>query len=165
MPLGLTEKLRVNSTPELSRLQHPAWPFRNRDREKLAALLATGSPMDVVVEDFVSPFRSDRSVVAIAPRGDGGPAAIASLFTPALDKGPIYGGVAVAQNGRFRSFLVGTFAYHSGHVDAFQQTRIFLFEHYFIIPALVVLLAFFIAAWLYTSTERVAARRLALGRN
>jgi cellulose synthase (UDP-forming)/cellulose synthase operon protein B len=165
MPLGLTEELRVNSTPELSRLQHPAWPFRNRDREKLAALLATGSPMDVVVEDFVSPFRPDRSVVAIAPRGEGGPAAIASLFTPALDKGPIYGGVAVAQNGRFRSFLVGTFAYHSGHVDAFQQTRIFLFEHYFVIPALVVLLAFFIAAWLYMSTERVAARRLALGRN
>ena len=165
MPLGLTGDSRVNSAPEISRLQHPEWPFRSRDREKLTALLARESAIDVVVENFVSPLRSDRSVVAIAPRSAGGPDAIAVLFSPSLEKGPIYGGVAVAQQGRFQSFLVGTFAYHSGQVDAFQQTRIFLLEHYFGIPALVVLLAFLVAAWMYSSTERVAARRLALGRN
>ena len=165
MPLGLTGDSRVNSAPEISRLQHPEWPFRSRDREKLTALLARESAIDVVVENFVSPLRSDRSVVAIAPRSAGGPDAIAVLFSPSLEKGPIYGGVAVAQQGRFQSFLVGTFAYHSGQVDAFQQTRIFLLEHYFGIPALVVLLAFLVAAWMYSSTERVAARRLALGSN
>lgn len=165
MPVALADDLRVNSAPQSSRFQHPEWPFRDKDRDKLATLLANQAPLDVIVEDFVSPFRPDRSVVAISPHGDGGPDAIAALFTPGLDKGPIYGGVAVAQHARFESFLVGTFAYHSGHLDVFQQVRIFLFENYFGIPALVVLLAFLIAAWLYTSTERVAARRLALRRN
>jgi hypothetical protein len=165
MPLGLAGESRVNNAAEISRLQHPEWPFRDRDAEKLVALLASSPSLDVIVENFVSPFRPDRSVVALVPRGEAGSEAIAALFTPALDKGPIYGGVAVAQRGRFQSFLVGTFAYHSGRVDAFQQVRIFLFEHYFGIPALVVLFAFLIAAWLYTSTERVAARRLAPARN
>jgi hypothetical protein len=35
-----------------------------------------------------------------------------------------------------------------------------LLEHYLFIPAVVVLLAFIAAAWLYASTERVAALRL-----
>jgi len=164
MPLDLTGELQLNSQPEPSRLAHPEWPFRVRDREKLASLIATRTPLDLVVESFVSPFRRDRTVVAIAPRATDGWDAIAAMFTPELDKGPIYGGIAVAQNGRFQSFLIGTFAYHSGHLDAFQQTRIFLFEHYFFIPLLVALLAFIIAGWLYGSTERVAARRLAVRR-
>ena len=164
MPLAVLGDQRINSAPEIIRLEHPEWPFRSRDRERLASLVGSGAPLDVVVEDFVSPLRPDRSAVALVPRGPGASDAMAALFTPALDKGPIYGGVAVAQRGRFQSFLVGTFAYHSGRLDAFQQTRIFLFEHYLVIPLLVVLLAFLIAGWLYTSTERVAARRLALGR-
>jgi cellulose synthase (UDP-forming) len=161
MPVDLRGELRLSDQLEVSRILHPEWPFRGRDREKLATLLATKPPLDLIVEDFVSPLRADRSVVAIAPQGETGLDAIASLFTPAVDKGPIYGGVSVAQSGRFESFLVGELAYHSGHLDAFQQTRVFLIEHYLFIPLLVVLLAFMLAGGLYASTERIAARRLA----
>jgi hypothetical protein len=164
MPLSLTRGLRLTNQPEPSRLLHAKWPFRERDREKLARLLATNQSLDLVVEDFVSPYRPDRSVVAIAPQGIGGSDAIGAMFTPALDKGPIYGGVAIAQNQRFQSFLVGTFAYHSGYRTSFQQSRIFLLEHYLFIPLLVVLLALILAAWLHRSTERMAARRLAAER-
>ena len=162
MPLTLGDEMRINSAPEVSRFQHPEWPFRPRDRDKLATLLASGPSPELVVEDFVSPLRSDRSAVAIAPRDGAG--AVADLFTPALDKGPIYGGVALAEHGRFQSFLVGISAYHSGHLDEYQRVRVFLIEYYLLIPAIVVVLAFLIAGWLYTSTERVASRRLALGR-
>lgn len=164
MPLDLAGELRLNEQPPASRILHPEWPFRSRDHEKLASLLETRAPLDVVVEDFVSPVRADRSVVAIAPQGNGSLDAIAAMFAPTMDKGPIYGGVTVAQNQRFKSFLVGAVAYHSGHLDPFQQTRVFLFEHYLFIPLLVVLLAFMLTGWLYASTERVAARRLAAGR-
>jgi cellulose synthase (UDP-forming) len=160
MPLNLASD-SIRPMPWQMRVVHPEWPFRLSDRRKLDALLAARPSLDVLVEDFVSPFRGDRSVLAIVPRGSGSPAAIAAMFTPALEKGPIYGGVAVAENGRFRSFLVGDFAYHAGHLDRFQQTEVFLLEHYFFIPVLIVPLGFIIAAWLRATTERVAARRLA----
>src|SRR5207249_12175063 len=86
-----------------------------------------------------------------------------ATFTPAPQKGPISGGLSIAQNGRFQSFLVGTFAYHAGHLDPYQQSSVFLFEHYWLIPLVVVLLAFMVAAWLHQGTERVAAKRLASG--
>jgi cellulose synthase (UDP-forming) len=160
MPVNLASD-SIRPMPWQMRVVHPEWPFRLSDRRKLDALLAARPSLDVLVEDFVSPFRGDRSVLAIVPRGSGSPAAIAAMFTPALEKGPIYGGVAVAENGRFRSFLVGDFAYHAGHLDRFQQTEVFLLEHYFFIPVLIVPLGFIIAAWLRATTERVAARRLA----
>jgi len=164
MPLALTGQFHLTNQPRPSRLLHPEWPFRERDRERLANLLASNPSLDLVVEDFVSPYRPDRSVVAIAPQDVSGADAIAAMFTPALDKGPIYGGVAIARNRHFQSFLVGALAYHSGYLDPFEQSQIFLLEHYLSVPLLVVLFALLLAACLQRSTERVARRRLAVGR-
>jgi cellulose synthase (UDP-forming) len=146
-----------------SRLVHPEWPFRMRDRDRLGILLATSPPFDLVVEDFVSPLRSDRSVIALVPIGSTSPEAIRAMFTPNLDKGPIYGGLALAEHAHFQSFLVGNFAYHFGRLDRFQKARVFLIEHYVFIPVAVAFLAFVVAGWLYQGTERAAARRLAAG--
>jgi hypothetical protein len=156
--------MQLTSRELPSRWMHPEWPFRGADRERLETLLATTPPFDLVVEDFVSPFRPDRTVIAIIPNGPGSSEAVAAMFTPLVDKGPIYGGLAVAQHGRFQSFLVGNSAYHFGHVDPIQETRVFLFEHYLFIPLSVAFLGFVVAAWLYQGTERAAARRLAAGR-
>lgn len=169
MPLDVASGLKLNPEPQASRLLHPEWPFRSRDRSKLAKLLATlletGASPDLVVEDFASPLQAERSVVAIVPQGENSTDAIAAMFTPALDKGPIYGGVSIARNGRFQSFLIGDLAYHSGQLDPVQQGTIFLIEHYLFIPAPLLVFALMVGLWLYRSTERVAARRLAAARN
>ena len=164
MPLRLTGEWQINSAPEIARFEHPEWPFRTRDRAKLASVMTSNPQLDVIVQDFVSPFRPDRSVVSITPRGNQATDAVAAMFTPALDKGPIYGGVAIAKNNRFESFLVGSVAYHAGHVDDYQRARVLLVEYYLLIPVIIVVLAFLIAGWMYRGTERVAARRLALER-
>jgi cellulose synthase (UDP-forming) len=165
MPVSFAGEWRLGDQEAPSRFLHPEWPFRDRDRDRLANLLSTRPPLDLMVEAFVSPFGPDRSVVAIVPSGEGALAAIAALFTPALDKGPIYGGAAIARNGRFQSYLIGNFAYHSGHLDWFEQSRIFLLEHYLFIPLLVVVVAFMLAAGLEAATEHARARRLAVGRS
>ena len=165
MPLNLSDgKMQLNGQPEPSRWLHPEWPFRAEDRDKLVKALADQTPLELIVEDFVSPFRSDRSVVAIAPGNPDNSDAIAALFTPDSRQGPVYGGLAVSQNGRFQSFLLGNLAYHSGQLDPYWQSKIFLFENYRLIPAFVVLLALMFAAWLFQGTEVVAARRLAAGK-
>jgi len=146
-----------------SRLVHPEWPFRMRDRDRLGMLLATSPPFDLVVEDFVSPLRPDRTVIALVPTDSSSTDAIRAMFTPNLDKGPIYGGLALAKNAHFQSFLVGNLAYHFGRLDPFQLARVFLIEHYVFIPLVVALLAFVVAGWLYQGTERAATRRLAAG--
>lgn len=165
MPLELVEgRMRVNQTSAPSRWLHLNWPFRDEDRGKLAGLVATDRPLDLVVEDFVSPFRADRSVVAIVIPEGGNSDAVASLFTPMARQGPVYGGVAVSRDGRFQSFLVGSLAYQAGDLDAYQQTLVFLIANYWITPLLIVVLASWITVWLRHCTERVAARRLTNGK-
>jgi cellulose synthase (UDP-forming) len=162
MPLSLsTDGIHVNETPAPSRILHPEIPFRDRDWSRLSKLLTDGTWPDLIVEDFVSPLRPDRSVVTIVYLNK--PDAIPILFMPGSRQGPVYGGVTISQNGRFQSFLVGSRTYHSGHLDSYQRATVFAFENYRLIPFVVVLLAFVVGAWLYRSTEGVAARRLAAG--
>jgi cellulose synthase (UDP-forming) len=162
MPLGLSaDGMHVNETPAPSRILHPEIPFRDRDWSRLSNLIAEEARPDLIVEDFVSPIRPDRSVVAIVYLDK--PDAIPILFMQGSRQGSVYGGVTVSQNSRFQSFLVGSRTYHSGHLDSYQRATVFAFENYRLIPLVVVLLAFGVAAWLFRSTEGVAARRLNAG--
>jgi len=147
-----------------SRWLHREWPFREADRDRLAQALAS-APVDIVVEHFVSPLRSDRSVVAIVPRNATAYDAIPAMFRPAARQGPIYGGVALARGGQFQSFLVGTLAYHAGDdLKPYQQATVFLFEHYWLIPAVVAGFALIIAMDVHRRVESAAMRRLAVGK-
>ena len=163
MPLesGVTG-VGVNPNPIRPRWLHPEWPFREADRVRLASLLAARPRIDMIVEQFVSPFRSDRSVVAIVPGPSYG--TMSGLLRPAVRNGPVYGGVALAQAGQFQSFLVGNLTYRSGDPRLDQRAIVWLFEHYQLLPACVVLFALVIALEVRRGTERVAARRVAAAR-
>jgi Bacterial cellulose synthase subunit len=161
MPLEVTpEGWQVNAQPTPSRLLHSQWPFRDSDRRRLISLLKSGISPDLVVESFLSPYRQDRTVVALVPRERNNSDAVASMFIPSEHQGPIYGGVAISKNRRFQSFLVGTVAYRTGNLTPFEETAVLLFESYWLIPGLVVLCALMIGIWLHQRTERIAARRL-----
>jgi cellulose synthase (UDP-forming)/cellulose synthase operon protein B len=163
MPLDLTgPEMRVNQAPESTLLLHPEWPFREYDRARLQRLLGeSAGNAGLFVESFVSPLHPDRVVVAVDPGGPNAIDGVRALFTPSERQGPVYGGVAAFQNGHFESFLVGTLAYHTGDHNRYQFATVLLFEHYRLIPLIVLLLCLVIAAWVRFSTERVAARRLA----
>ena len=165
MPLALSpDRMWPNEGQPAAQFLNPEeWLVREEDRNKLATLASGRRSLEGIVEGFVSPLREDRSVVAIVPTDPARPDGLASLFIPNARQGPVYGGVAVSQNGRFQSFLVGVQAYHSGELDPYQQTRVFLIENYWLVPLTVALLAVFVSAWLRLRTERVAARRLAAG--
>ena len=163
MPVDLSgRKMRINESDMLTLLKHPEWPFREYDGERLKRLLGVGTNFDALVESFVSPLSPGRAVVAIVSSGSGGVDAVRALFTPSERQGPVYGGVAVSQNERFESFLVGTLAYHAGDLDRYEYTTVLLIENYWVIPLLVLLLAVVIVAWVRWSTERVAEQRLAI---
>ena len=155
-------RVGVNPNPIRPRWLHPEWPFREADRGRLASLLAARPRIDMIVEQFVSPFRSDRSVVAIVPGPSYG--TMSGLLRPAVRNGPVYGGVALALAGQFQSFLVGNLTYRSGDPRLDQRAIVWLFEHYQLLPAFVVLLALVIALEVRRATERVAARRVAAAR-
>jgi hypothetical protein len=159
MPLGLMRDGSViNSATESALWLHPQWPFRIEDRQRLARLVGAGYTFDAVLEHFVSPYRRDRSVVAIVPGDDGGETAAAAFTTGRT--GPVYGGVAVARNGRFESFLLGTTAFHSGRVSDYQRALVVLLEHYWLIPPAVLMAALVIGGSMRAGTDRIAARRL-----
>jgi cellulose synthase catalytic subunit (UDP-forming) len=163
MALGFTgNESAINSLPRWQTWLHPQWPFRPEDRDRLARLVGAGYRFDAVLEHFVSPYRRDRSVLAIVGGDDAGAAAAATFTTERT--GPIYGGVSVARNGRFESFLLGVTAYHAGRTDRSERAFVLLLEHYWLIPVLVLLAAVAIGGIVYAGTERIAARRLAVGR-
>jgi cellulose synthase (UDP-forming) len=162
MPLVISgHDWRTDESTAWTLLLHPEWPFREYDAGRLRRLLVSGPNLDALVESFVSPLRPDRLVVAIVPGTSNAVDSVRALFTPLEHQGPVYGGVAVSHKGRFESFLVGTLAYRAGELDRYQYTTVLLIEEYRLIPALILLLAAVIAAWMRRSTERVAERRLA----
>jgi len=157
MPLALMrDESRINSAPGFSHWLHPEWPFRHDDRERLARFVAGGYTFDVVLEHFVSPFRSDRSVVAIVPGGEDGGAAAAAAFSGGRS-GPIYGGLAVSRDGRFESFLLGVDAYQAGSANEYQRALVMVHEHYLLILAVVLLVAFVVPRPARAGAERVSA--------
>ncbi|HZL93687.1 MAG TPA: hypothetical protein VFB99_08585, partial [Vicinamibacterales bacterium] len=158
-PLAVaSDGLRLNPMPDASYWLHPDWAFRDEDRGRLQGLLDRGAPLDVILQHFVSPFRPDRSVVAIVPTDADGQG-IEAVFTTART-GPVYGGIAVEHSGRFESFLLGGATYHSGRLDPVQRARVFLVEHYWYVPPAVMVLALVIGRAMYEGAEHVAARRL-----
>jgi len=162
MALGFSgDESAINSVPRWQTWLHPQWPFRLEDRERLARLVGAGYGFDAVLEHFVSPYRQDRSVLAIVGGDDAGATAAATFTTER--SGPIYGGVAVARNGRFESFLLGVTAYHAGRADRSERAFVLLLEHYWLIPIVVLVGAAAIGAIVYAGAERIAARRLAVG--
>ena len=162
MPLDVSAPdMRIDQAPYTVLALHPEWPFRVNDSTRLGTLLDGGTNnIGLFVESFMSPLRRDRLVVAIVPGASNGIDAVRALFTPSERQGPVYGGLAISQNGRFDSFLVGTQAYHAGQFDTYQFATVFLFENYRLIPLPVFLLSAIIAAWVRWGTERVAERRL-----
>ena len=154
-----TRGARVDATSLLSRVLHPQWPFLEADRDRLTRFVANGHSVDTVIEQFVSPVAPDRSVVAIVPRDPNDYEHIPDLFMPAVRKGPVYGGVALARDGRFQSFLVGSLAYRSGDLGPYERAEVFLFEHYWLLPLFVFAPALVLALEVRRLTERVAARR------
>lgn len=163
MPLDLSAPgLPVHAAAEPALLLHSEWPFRGYDAERLRQLTGSGFHVDATIESFESPLEPQRLVVAIVPTGPNALNAIRALFSPSQRQGPIYGGVAVSQDGHFESFLVGTIAFHAGEVDRVQYATVFIIENYRFIPLVVLFLAGVIVAWVRYGTERVAARRLAM---
>jgi hypothetical protein len=161
MPVGLSgAAIHVNAATESTLFLHPQWPFRTYDSRRLRRLIGLDTSPDLLVESFVSPLRADRVVVAVVP-GSEATNAVRALFTPSEREGPVYGGVAVSQNGRFESFLVGTQAYHAGELSQYQLATILVIEDYWLIPLFLLVFALMIAAWVRWSTGRVAAERLA----
>jgi cellulose synthase (UDP-forming) len=166
MPLGLSiDGPRLHDDgPLLNRVRRPdfwlrpQWPFRDEGRNRLSRLIERGEQLDVVLEQFVSPFRPDRSVVAIV-LGEGGGELVSSLFA-GIRSGPIYGGLAVAHDGRFEAFPLGIQPYHAGDVDPYQRAQVFLVEHYLFIPLFVLLVALLVGSGVRDAAERVSARRL-----
>lgn len=163
LPLKLSaDRFDVAAGPIPARWLHPEWPFREADRRRLTELTTNGSSVDTVIEQTVSPLGRDRSVVVIVPRDGNRYQSVPEMFMPAVRKGPLYGGVAIAREGRFESFLVGSAAYRSGTPGQYEQAKVFLFEHAWLFPFLVLAPAVIVAVEVRRVTDRVAARRLAL---
>lgn len=145
MPLAFTSgETWINRQAGSSSWWSARWPFQRRDRERLARLVGAGYTFDSVIEQFESPFRSDRSVVALVS-GDAHGETTASAFTAARS-GTIDGGVAVARNGRFESFRLAVAPFRAGEPDAADRLLVAVIDESWTIPVLVLLIALVIGA-------------------
>jgi len=131
---------------------------RNDDLHNLQQLLERERHFDLIVQQFASPFRPDRSVVAIVLGADAVGSG-AALFDIARN-GQVRGDLAVARGDQFHAFQLQNSTYRSGEINRHQRMRVLLIENYWLMPPVIMLFALIIGSWLHDGTERVAVRRL-----
>ncbi|MDQ2843837.1 MAG: UDP-forming cellulose synthase catalytic subunit [Acidobacteriota bacterium] len=137
-----------------------AWLGRKEEQEKLNSLLeAEGGPR-FLLEEFVSPFRSDRSVLVLAPRSETDDQPYFDRLAEASREGAIRGGLAIANDGRFTPFQLNSGSYSLGGNASLAAIYGWLRFHLWILPLLLIGAALVLAHWWESLLARQLERRL-----
>jgi cellulose synthase (UDP-forming) len=137
-----------------------AWLGRKEDAEALAALLERQQGPKFLMEQFVSPFASDRSVLILATRSENDNQPYFDRLAEASRDGYIFGGVAVDDDARFTSFHLNSGSYVLGGRHSRAAIYEWLQFHLWIMPLFLLGTAMVMAKRWEMLLERQAESRL-----
>ena len=137
-----------------------AWVGRKEETQSLSALLGREGGPAFLLEQFASPFRSDRSVVVLATRSETDDQPYFDQLADASREGSISGGLTLAADGRFTSFRLNPLSYALGSEVSLAAVYGWLRFHLWILPLLLIGAAMIVARWWELLLERQAERRL-----
>ena len=115
-----------------------AWLGRRDELARLDQLLSRESSLRFMAEQFMSPYRSDRSVVVLATRSETDSYAYFDALTKASREGAISGGVTFYDSEHFASLKLTPRAYALGKSVAGRRLRMAAFPFLDSAPVLIV---------------------------
>lgn len=137
-----------------------AWLGRRDELAKLSQLLDRESSLRFMVEQFKSPYRSDRSVLVLATRSETDSSAYFDALTKASREGSISGGLTLSDGEHFTSFKLAPISYALGAQASRAAIYGWLRFHLWIIPIFLLVAAALLAAWWESLLARQAEGRL-----
>jgi len=159
IPANGTFELGENKLPWAEWLSR-AWLGRREATQKLLAAMEGENSPKFLIEQFRSPFRSDRSVVLLATRSETDDQAYFDRLAESSREGLVTGGVALAGDGRFQSFHLHSRSYTLGPKTSFAAVYAWLQFHLWILPLLLIGVFMLLAFWWEQVVSRQAERRL-----
>jgi hypothetical protein len=137
-----------------------AWLGRKEEMQALPALLERDGGAKFLIEQFMSPFRSDRSVIVLATRSETDDEPYFERLAEASRAGFIKGGLTVSGDRNFSSFWLTSHSWVLGGDVSLARAYGWLCFHLWILPLALAGLAMVLARWWEQLLERQAQRRL-----
>ncbi len=137
-----------------------AWFGRREEIGRLNQWMERESSIQFLMEQFVSPFRDDRSVLILATRSETDDHAYFDRLSKASREGVITGALSVADTEHFESFHLATQTYTLGSKLSVAAVYGWLRFHLWALPLALILMAGLFATWWEALLERQAERRL-----
>ena len=159
IPTGGKFELGENSLPWNEWFAR-SWFGRKEETQQLSAVLERDGGPKFVMEQFVSPFRKNRSVIVLAMRSESDDQPYFDRLSDASREGAIRGGVATADDSRFTSFQLNTGSYALGVNVSLAAVYSWLRFHLWILPLLLIGASFILARWWEALVSRQADMRL-----
>ena len=137
-----------------------AWLGRREEIAQLNQLMERESSLHFMIEQFKSPYRSDRSVVVVATRSETDNEAYFDALTKASREGAINGGITFSDSEHFKSLKLSPASYALGNLASRAAVYGWLRFHLWILPLFLIFAAVFLAQWWEALLERQAEGRL-----
>jgi cellulose synthase (UDP-forming) len=142
------------------RLRRSAWNVAGRTRQSIEDLLEADPPPQAVVAGFESPFQPGRTAVLILGQTDAAIELAGARLAGIGREGAVYGSISVLYNGRFESLYLSREEYQLGSLPRYQTMNLWVIQHIYLVPLLVLISCVLPVFWLHPWIERKVRLRL-----
>lgn len=127
-------------------LHHAWWKAQSDEHTESGELVASTIP-DAIIEGIESPYRRERSIVAIHLKDAATFEHFMQTFLFVQQASDIQGSVSLLLGTRFQSFRVGSSIYHVGLLPWWTRLTLWFMEVPWLAAVVILILAFLIAIW------------------
>ena len=142
------------------RLRRSAWNVAGRTRQSIEDLLEADPPPQGVVAGFESPFQKGRTAILILGQTDAAIELAGTRLAGIGREGAVYGSISVLYNGRFESLYLSREEYELGSLPRYQTMNLWVIQHIYLVPLLVLVSCILPVFWLHPWIERKVRLRL-----
>jgi hypothetical protein len=163
MPLGISKAGLTLNQPDSIYLRLLSFPITSEGREwhKLTDRLAGESVTGIVLQAFISPLNSQRSVVAISATTASSFEQLVDALDRSIQNEEVYGTVSLqTAKGGFDSYRLPTATYNLGAMGLWAAMDYWVYRYMWFVPFIVLLIGLFLANITSGWVERHAEERL-----
>ncbi|HEY1902123.1 MAG TPA: UDP-forming cellulose synthase catalytic subunit [Terracidiphilus sp.] len=124
-----------------------AWWKVDSDEHAASGSLAAGGAPDALIEGIQSPYKGDRTIVAIRLKDAAQFEPFMATFLKVQQSSDISGSVSVLRGARFQSFRIGADLYHVGVLSWWTHLNLWLMQYPYMLSIIIVLVSLLLAVW------------------
>jgi len=141
-------QIQVRDTQGFFAPLHQPWSKLDANEQASSSNLTAGGTPDAILEAIQSPYRGNRSIVAIHLKDTGAFDPFLVAFLKQQQSSQISGSVSVLHGAQFRSFRIGSEVYHVGVMPWWIHLDLWFMDYPYVATLIVFVFAFLLAVWI-----------------